>query len=137
MGSPVSPVVASLYLEYFEHRALTSAMNPSRLLKRYVDDTFVILHQSQKEEFLQHINSVDPSIKFTTKKPKEDGSMPFLGILVTPQEDGTLTTCAYRKPTPTDLYLQWHSHHSLSCKFSVINILIHRAKTVCSNPELL
>ena len=31
MGSPVSPVVANLYMEFFEHRALTSAVNPPRL----------------------------------------------------------------------------------------------------------
>ena len=43
----------------------------------------------------------------------------------------------YRKPTHTDQYLQWDSYHNLSAKFSVINTLSHRAKTVCSNPELL
>ena len=64
MESHVSPVVANLYIEFFEHRALTSTVNPPRLWRRYVDDTFVILQQSQKEEFLQHINSVDPSILF-------------------------------------------------------------------------
>ena len=64
-------------------------VNPPRLWKRYVDDTFVIPQQSQKEEFLQHINSVDPSIKFTTEEPKDDGSMPFLDTLVTPNEYGT------------------------------------------------
>ena len=46
VGSPVSPVVENVYMEYFEHRALTSAVNPPRLWKRYVDDTFVILQQS-------------------------------------------------------------------------------------------
>ena len=99
MGSPVSPVVANLFMECFEHRALTFAVNPPWLWKRYVDDTFVILQQSQKEKFLQHINSVDPSMKFTREEPKDDGSMPFLDTLVTPKEDGMLTTCAYRKPT--------------------------------------
>ena len=39
--------------------------------------------------------------------------------------------------THTDQYLQWDSHHHLSAKYSVITTLIHRAKTVCSNPELL
>ena len=47
MGSPVSSVVTHLFIEYFEHRALTSAVNPPRLWKRYVDDTFVFLQQSQ------------------------------------------------------------------------------------------
>ena len=77
MGSPVSLVVANLFMEEFENRALTSAVNPTGLWNGFVDDTFVILLQSQKEEFLQHINFVDPSIKFTTEELKEDGSMPF------------------------------------------------------------
>ena len=137
MGSPVSAEVANCFMEYFEHGALTSAVNPPRSWKRYVDDTFVILQQSQKEEFLQHINSVDPSIKFTTEEPRDDGSMPFLDTLMTPQENGTLTTFLYRKPTHTDLYLQLDSHHNVACKFSVINTLPHRAKAMCSNSEML
>ena len=80
---------------------------------------------------------MDPSIKLTTEEPKDDGSMPFVDTLVTPKEDGTLGTCVYRKPTYTDLYLQWDSHHNLACKFSVINTLTHRARAVCSNSELL
>ena len=43
----------------------------------------------------------------------------------------------YCKPTHTDQYLQWDSHHCLSAKYSVIGTLIHRAKTVCTDPELL
>ena len=104
--SPVSPVVSNIYMEFFEDRALTSAVNPPRLWKRYVDDTFVILQQSHREEFLQHINSVDPSIQFTIEEAKQDGSMPFLDTLVTPQEDGTLTTSVYSKSTHTNQYLQ-------------------------------
>ena len=137
MGSPVSPVLANLYMESFEDRALSSAVNPPRWWKRFVDDTFVILKKDHKEKFLHHINSVDPSIQFTTEEQKEDGSMPFLDILVTPQEDGTLTSKVYRKPTHTDQYLQWDSHHNLACKYSVINTLTHRAKAVCSNLQLL
>ena len=63
--------------------------------------------------------------------------MPFLDILVTPQEDGTLTTKVYRKPTHTDQYLQWDSHHNLACKYSMVNTLTHRAKAVCSSSQLL
>ena len=137
MGSPMSPGLANLYMEAFEDRALSTAVNPPRWWKRFVDDTFVILKKDHKEEFLQHINSVDPSIQFTTEEQKEDGSIPFLYILVTPQEDGTLTSKVYSKPTHTDQYLQWDSHHNLACKYSVINTLTHRAKAVCSNSQLL
>ena len=30
MGSPISPIVANLYMEYFERKALVSAINSSR-----------------------------------------------------------------------------------------------------------
>ena len=63
--------------------------------------------------------------------------MPFLDILIIPNEDGSLSPTVYRKPTHTDLYLQWDSHHTISSTFSVIGTLHHRAQTVCSNPQLL
>ena len=63
--------------------------------------------------------------------------MPFLDILITPKEDGSLSTTVYRKPTHTDLYLQWESNHTVSLKYSVVGSLYHRAKAICSSPELL
>ena len=102
-----------------------------------MDDTFVIHKEANKQGFLQHINSVDPAIKFTVEDNKQDGPIPFLDTIVKPEENGSLSITVYRRPTHTDQYLQWDSHHNLSAKFSVINTLSHRAKTVCSNPELL
>ena len=43
----------------------------------------------------------------------------------------------YHKPTHTDQYLQWDSHHNLAVKYSVIGTLTHRAKSVSTTPELL
>ena len=63
--------------------------------------------------------------------------MPFLDILVTPGRDGSLSTSVYKKPTYTDLYLQWDSHHILTSKYSVIGTLQHITQTICSNPQLL
>ena len=137
MGSPLSPIVANIYMENFEVEAIRSAPIPPQFWKRYVDDTFTILESSKKEEFLEHLNSIDQQIQFTAEEPREDGAMPFLDILVSPGRDGSLSTSVYRKPTHTDLYLQWESHHPLSSKYSVIGTLQHRANTICSNPQLL
>ncbi|XP_047987088.1 uncharacterized protein LOC125226948 [Leguminivora glycinivorella] len=38
MGSPIAPVVANLFMEHFEQRALESCPHKSRLWWRYVDD---------------------------------------------------------------------------------------------------
>ena len=138
MGSPGSPIVANLYMEYeyLEQQALSTAPNPPRFCCRFVDDTFVIHKEVNKQGFLQHINSVDSAIKFTVEDNKEDGSIPFLDTIVKHEADGTLSITVYRKPTHTDQYLQWDSHHHLSAKFSVIHTLSHRARTVCSKPKL-
>ena len=106
IGSPLSPIVANIFMEKFEEEALETAPHPPRLWKRYVDDTFVIQEEQYKNEFFQHINSLDENIKFTTETTKADGSMPFLDTLVTPQSDGSLETTFYRKLNHTNQYLQ-------------------------------
>ena len=80
MGSPVSPIVANLYMEYLEQKALSTAPHP-QVLVQVVDDTFVIHKEANKQGFLQHINSVDPAIRFTVEDNKEDGSIPSLTLL--------------------------------------------------------
>ena len=137
MGSPLSPIVANIFMEQFEKEALETAPHPPSLWKRFVDDTFVILEAKYKDEFFHHINSLDINIKFTAETSKADGSIPFLDTWITPQRDGSLQTKVYRKPTHTNQYLQWDSHHSISNKYSLISSLLHRAKDICSSKQLL
>ena len=137
IGSPVSPTVANLYMEHFEREALRSASNPPRFQFRFVDDTFVIQQQLHKQLFLNHINSIDPAIKFTVEGNQENGAMPFLDTLLKAKADDSLSITLYQKPTLTDQYLQWDSHHNLSAKYSVVGTLTCRAKTACTTPEFL
>ena len=55
-----------------------------KIWKRFVDDTFTIIQKADKDAFLEHINSVDANIHFTYEDPKEDGSIPFLDMLIIP-----------------------------------------------------
>ena len=79
---------------------------------RHVDDTFVIQWEGQKQTFLEDINKVDPAIKFTVESNQENGAIAFLDTLVKPETYNTLSITVYRKPTHTDQYLQWDSHHN-------------------------
>ena len=96
-----------------------------------------IIKKSHKNALLEHINSIDNNIKFTCEESRDDSSIPFLDIPIIPEEDGRLNTTIYRKPTHTDLFLQWDSHHNIPSKYSVIGTLFHRAKTICSSPQIL
>ena len=95
-----------------------------------MDDTFFI-QKEKKENLLEHINSADQAIKCMVQDTRQDGAIPLLDTLVKPEADNTLSNIVYSKPTHTDQYLQWDSHHHLSVKNSVINTLNHRARRVC------
>ena len=51
----------------------------------YVDDTLVIQKKIHKQDFLQHIDSVDPAIQFTMEDNREGGAIPFLDTIVKPE----------------------------------------------------
>ena len=87
MGSPLSPVVANLFMEEFEKKALATSTVKSDFWFRYVDDTHGLenLHR-----FPEHINGLHPSIKFTLEMQKEDTIIPFLDVLLVIHEDGSL-----------------------------------------------
>ena len=131
MGSPLSPIVANLFMEKFEREALDSyPLKPSRW-KRYVDDTNVVWPHGEDElrKFLTHLNSISPNIKFTMEL-EENRSIPFLDVLLTRKEDGTLGHEVFCKKTHTDSYLHADSHHHLSQKIGVLNTLEVRASRI-------
>ena len=97
----VSHIVANLYVEHFERKALSTATTP-KLWMRYVDDTLVIQQEEHKQIFLDHINRLDPAIKFTVESNQQDGAIPFLDTIVKPEADNTLSLTLYGKPTHTD-----------------------------------
>ena len=66
-SSPISPIVANLYMENFEVRAINTSPHPPLMWKRFVDDTFVVIKAAHKQEFLEHINSTDHHIQFTRR----------------------------------------------------------------------
>ena len=77
MGSPVSVVIANLYMEEFEERAISTATYKPKIWKRYVMTLLQQLGEDYVDGFLQHLNSQQPTIRFTTEIEK-DNTIPFL-----------------------------------------------------------
>ena len=137
MGSPCSPVVANIYMEYFENMALGPELPvPIKDWKRYVDDVFSIIPKGNRIILLQYLNSIDPHIKFTIEQPNAEGGIPFLDTFPKPKGE-EIAVAVYRKPTHTDRYLDFNSSHPVSAKRAVVRALMDRAENVCSDPEIL
>ena len=83
MGSPLSPIVANIYMESLETRALETFRVKPKLWVCYVDDTFVLWQhgEEQLETFHEHLNTQHSSIQFT-KEVECDNKIPFLDVLV-------------------------------------------------------
>ena len=78
MESPISSIVAKPYMEELEIKDIYTAKHPHRVWERYEDGTFVVLRSTEKERFLEHINSMNPNIQFTVEDTRTDESIQFL-----------------------------------------------------------
>ena len=137
MGSPLSFVVANLYMEYFGKKELDSYPLKPREWKRFIDDTnFIWTHERENlYDFLKHMNSQSNHIKFTMEI-QENNCLPFLGVLITKREDGSLSHQVYRKKTHTDRYVHASSHHHPSQKMGILHTLATRAVRISKRNTL-
>ena len=93
MGSPVSLVIANIYMEYFEELALGSECPiPTPWWKRYVDDVICITKKDQVDILFYHINNMEEHINFTVECPDNEGSIPFFDTKCTPNLNHTVHT---------------------------------------------
>ena len=68
---------------------------------------------------------------------EKEQRLPFLDVMVIKDTlNNTLTTSVFRKPTHTNRYLHYNSHHHPRIKAGIISCLKHRALTICSNTHI-
>ena len=135
MGSPISHVIADLVMEEIEETAISTASHPPKWWFRYVDDSHACLRKDQVEEFHQHLNSINTNIQSTQELEDTNGQgLPFLDT-ITIRRGTQLEVNVYRKPTHTDRYLDFNSHHPMYHKRSVVSTLLRRAQNIPSTQK--
>ena len=126
MGNPLSPVLANLYMEYFGSNLLKKIKQQNIVWLRYVDDILCFWPSNLNIElFLNKLNSLAPTIKFTSEI-EENSRLLFLDVVII-KENGCLKTKVYRKPTNILSYVHYYSNHHLNVKKSVFISVYFRA----------
>ena len=136
MGSPVSPIVANIFMQNLETKAVQYSEFIPKVWYRYIDDTFVIIEKEHEDYFFEHINLINPSIQFT-KETESNCQLPFLDVLVLRDSSGYLNTSVYRKPTHTNQFLNFGSNHPLPTRIGVARTLFDRACNIVKDQDQL
>lgn len=130
MGSPLSGLLADIYMNHFEVEHIMSNniyKNQIIYYGRYVDDTFLLFKGTtrQLDSMVSQLNKVHPNIKFTSEHEVE-GSIHFLDSTAT-RVGSRISYDIYRKPTTTSTTIHNSSFHPKSQKMAAFNSLVYRA----------
>ena len=120
-------------MEEIEEQALKNATTPPKSWYRYVDDCYSLIKKNAVHSFHQTLNSVDPDISFTVEHESNE-QLPFLDSL-TIRRNNMIHVTVYRKPTHTDRYLDFNSHHDIRHKISTAKTLFHCAISLPTTDE--
>uniref|UniRef100_A0A8D8YVM4 Reverse transcriptase domain-containing protein n=2 Tax=Cacopsylla melanoneura TaxID=428564 RepID=A0A8D8YVM4_9HEMI len=129
IGSPVSPLMAEIFMEQMEEKIL-GLEDPliATILHwfRYVDDIFVVTTATtrQIDKLLNLINSIHSNLKFTVEL-EVDNRLNFLDLSVT-RLGSSLEFDIYRKPTFTDCVIGKSSNVPNNIKYASFHSMLHR-----------
>ena len=128
MGSPLAPVLANIFMVFYEYKWLNEYnLNKPKFYLRYVDDILAAFQKEQDPLILLNFN-----IKFTLEK-QVNHSIAFLDAFISRIDNQTLTLQTYHKSTYTGLLLNFKSFTLFSYKITLIKCFIHRSFKIYSN----
>ena len=134
MGSPLAPVLANIFMGFYESKWLNEYnLNKPKFYLRYVDDILAAFDNKQYSlNFLNFSNNSHPNIKFRIGK-QINHSIAFLDVFVSGIYNQNLMLQKYHKSTYTGLLLNFKRFTSFSYKISLIKCLIDRSFKICDN----
>ena len=133
MGGPASSTTAEIYMQAYERTAITAALHPPKVWKRFVDDVYSILKRTHLENFFHHINNLHQNIKFIMEE--ESNKEPAFFDTLLKRNNGEISVLIYSKPTHTDKYLHYSSQYETSCKESILSSVFNREYSFITNKD--
>ena len=119
MGSPLSGVLACIYLEFLASGPFKFIIPNTARYFRYIDDILLIYPRDlDLHSITDRLNNVKPSIKFTYEL-ESNSTLPFLDILLI-RNINKLEFKVYRKPSCKNDHIHFYSHYNNNTKKGII-----------------
>jgi hypothetical protein len=120
MGSPISGTMAELFLKYLECKHIKQLLNYKNIIfyTRYVDDIFMIYETSctTPDSIQEYVNHIHTNLQITPTH-QDKARIKFLDLLIT-RKTTDLRIDIYRKPTTTDVIINYISNHPMEHKLA-------------------
>ena len=135
MDSPLSAVMAFLYMETLEEDKLIRIMSRRCEWFRYMDNVLVIvLKNTNLENKLRMLNQVYEYILFTVEMEMGE-KIPFFDTEIY-RVDNEARFSVYRKPTNKDDFIHYLSRHGARMKSGMVIRFYVQALSICSDDFL-
>ena len=119
-------------MQAHEQTAIFRTLHPPKGWERFTD-YYSIRKCMHLENFFHHISNLHQNIKFTMKD-ESNGELAFLDTSLK-RNNGKISVFVYRKPTHTNHYLHYNSHHQASCKEIAVSSLFNKAYSIITNKD--
>ncbi|XP_023725557.1 uncharacterized protein LOC111874349 [Cryptotermes secundus] len=128
MGSPLSSLMAEVFLQHFEQRKVKLLLEDKRIIyyNRYVDDIIMIYNRSKitPQYILDQFNKQNNNLQFTLNE-EDNNQITYLDLQLT-NNHGQVRMEIFRKPTSTDTTINNKSCHPKEQKLAAYKNWIHR-----------
>jgi hypothetical protein len=137
MGSPISGIIAEIFLQWYENLNIKNHMdNKSVILyTRYVDDILIIYDSTKitNQQIIQQANTIHPDLIFDHTM-ECDKSNNFLDVTIH-HNNTTFDINIYRKPTTTDTTIHFNTNHPFEQKTAAFRFLQNRMHQLPLNQQ--
>ena len=135
MGSPLGPTLDNFFGAHLENKFMAQRdVFMSVHYSRYVDDIFCVFSSLEYVEmFLCFLNNMLPNLRFTCEIGPQKLAFMDTHISLSSNNNLSLSTSVYRKPTDTKTILNFHAVCPWIWKSGLIKCFLIRAFIVCNN----